>query len=180
MSKPLAELLLKERMITPQQMAEAQAWVNANSKEQKGYIRYLIERHHVTEAKLVQYLSQRFGLTSINLGKFEISADVIRLIPADLARKVGCIPIQSSKGILVVAVSDPTTIHALEEVKFRTKMNVEAVLTSPMALEQAFQKYYAGVLNVGAALESYKRSEKAKSAGDESLSVELVQVHEID
>ncbi len=181
MSKQLADLLLKERMITPQQMADAQAWVTANSRDGKGYIRFLIEHHHVTEAKLVQYLSHRFGLTSINLSKFEISADVIKLIPQELARKVGCIPIQSSKGVLVVAVSDPTAIHALEDVKFRTKLNVEAVLTSPLVLEQAFQKYYGGVINAGSAIESFRRTEKSKTTStDDALSVELVQVHEID
>src|SRR5690606_26321847 len=96
------------------------------------------------ETKLVYYLSKKFGLPSINIAKFEIRPDVLKLVPAELARKIGCIPIQSNAGTLVVALADPTRMPLIEDLKFRTKLNIEAVLTTRSALDGAMHKYYGG------------------------------------
>ncbi len=178
MSRQLAELLHKDRIISPQQFAEAAA----AAKGGKSYVRFLIERGYVAETKLLYYLSQKFGLPSINLAKFEISADVLKLVPAEMARKHQMIPIQANKGTLVLAVCDPSNLAGLEDLKFRAKMNVEAVLTSFSALDAALAKHYSGVAaSMSVAVETFRR-EKEKESGKEDPSgggLELVQVHEI-
>jgi len=173
MSRPLAELLVKDKIITPAQFTEAAE----AAKGGKSYIRHLIERKHVAETKLLYYLSQKFGMPSINLAKFEVGPDVIKLVPPDLVKKTQIIPIQSNKGTLVVALCDPTFMSQMENVKFITKMNVECVLTSYSAWDQAQQKYYSGVAAMGVAIESYKKDTKPE---EQSAGLELVQVHEID
>src|SRR3954451_10619669 len=100
MSRALADLLVKEKIITSQQHAEA---IAAN-KEGKGHIQFLIERKYVSENKLILFLSQKFGLPSVNIAKFEIPPEVIKLVPVELARKHRVIPLQSNKGTVVVAV----------------------------------------------------------------------------
>jgi type IV pilus assembly protein PilB len=181
MSRQLAELLVKDKIISAAQFAEsAEA-----AKLGKSYIRFLIEKKYVAETKLLYYLSQKFGLPSINLQKFEVSSEVIKLVTPDLAKKNGLIPIQSSKGTLVVAMCDPSSMAAIEDLKFRTKLNVEAVLTSYSALDSSMLKYYSGAANVGVAIESFKKeaireataSPDAKEGG---ISLELVQIHDID
>src|SRR5687767_14590444 len=124
MSRQLNDLLAKDKIITPAQQAAA---VEA-AKAGKSHIRFLIEQKFVSETKLLYHLSQKFGMPSINLAKFEIPADVLKLVSPDLARKCGAIPIQMSKGTLVVAVCDPTYLSQIEDLKFKTKLNVEAVL----------------------------------------------------
>jgi type IV pilus assembly protein PilB len=174
MSRQLAEILAKDRIITAPQLAEAAA----AAKVGKSYIRFLIEKRYVAETKLLYYLSQKFGLPSVNLGKFEISPEVIRLVPPDVAKKLQCIPIQANKGTLVVAVCDPSNLSGLEDLKFRTKLNVEAVLTSYAAFDAAMQKNYGGAAFVGAAIESFKKD--TKNLEEAAKGLELVEVHDID
>ncbi len=177
MSRTLADLLLKERIITPQQHAESAAAF----KSGKSHVKYLIEQKILAENRLMQFLGQKFGMPSVNLAKFEISPEVIKLVPQELARKAGAIPIQSAKGTMVVAVSDPTNLAGLEDLKFRTRQNVEAVLTPLSAWEEAFSKHY-GTIGIGSAIDSY-RKESNKAGEDQpsaSSGFEVVQVHDID
>ena len=176
MSRQLAELLVKDRLISTQQLNDAAAVV----KEGRGYIKFFIEKKIISDIKLMQYLGQKFGMTSVPLAKFEIPSEVIGLVPIDLARKCGCIPIQTAKGsMLVVATYDPTGIPLLDDIKFKTKMNVEAVLTNYSAFEAALVKYYGGIANTSGLYDQYKK-EQAQKGGGSSDSLGLVQVHHID
>jgi len=173
MSRQLAELLVKERIISATQFAEA----GTVAKDGKSYVRYFIEKKYVSETKLLYFLSQKYGLPSINLAKFEISEEVIKLVPPDLVKKFQVLPIQANKGTVVVAVADPSNLSILDDLKFRLKMNVEAVLTSYSAFDAALGKYYGASAFVGAAIDSYQKT-SAKDAT--SINIELVQVHDIE
>jgi len=177
MSRQLAELLLKDKVITAPQFAEAADAANSG----KSYVRFLIDKKYVNESKLLFYLSQKFGLPSINISKFEISPEVVKLIPLDLAKKSQVIPIQVNKGTLVVAICDPTTISGLENLKFVVKLNVEAVLTSYSAFDAAVAKYYSGsTFAMGSAIQTFQKELNKENEADPSSGLELVQVHEID
>jgi type IV pilus assembly protein PilB len=175
MSRALAQLLANDRIITAAQLNDA---VEA-SKGGKDHIKHLIDAKVVDEVRLLHYLSQKFGLPSINLAKFEVASEVLRLVPPDLARKVGAIPIQSNQGILVMATWDPTQASKIEEVKFATKLTVELVLTSVSAFDSAMSRYYGAASLAGAAIENFKKDLKT-SAETEGLVIEQVQVHDID
>jgi type IV pilus assembly protein PilB len=175
MSKQLAELLLKDKIINPNQFNEAASAITAGAKS---YVKFLIDKKYVAETKLLFYLSQKFGLPSVNLAKFEISPEVIKLIPPDLARRNRVIPIQSDKGTMVVAVCDPSNSQVIEQLKFAVRMNVEMVLTSYSAFEQAFAKYYEGVAYVSTAIDSFKK--ETKDADEGALEIGQLEVHDID
>ncbi|MGE0616330.1 MAG: type IV-A pilus assembly ATPase PilB [Bacteriovoracia bacterium] len=176
MSKKLAELLVKDRIVQPEQFKQADDAIRARQTE--SYVRYFIENRFLSESKLLYYLSQKFGLPSINLDKFEIKPDVVNLVPTDLIRRVHAVPIQSNKGTLVVAICDPSVLPELEGLKFKLKMNVEAVLTTYSAFDGALRKYYGGVALLGAAIDTFKKeTSKDKETRNE---IELVEVHNID
>ncbi|MEK6579466.1 MAG: ATPase, T2SS/T4P/T4SS family [Bdellovibrionota bacterium] len=183
MSRQLAEILLKEHIIAQSQFDEA---AHASKSLNKSYIRFFLEKKYVTETKLLYFLGQKFGLASINLAKFEIAPEILRLFNPDQARKFNVIPIQSNKGTLVVALCDPTLIGNLEQIKFMIKHNVEAVLTTYSAFDGAMQKYYGGSAIVGAAIETFQRNtaeEERKAKGktaEGTLAIELTQVHDVD
>lgn len=173
MSKRLAELLMRDRIITDTQYKEAleAVAIGANS------VQYLVEKKYVSESKLVFYLSQKYNLPSINILKFEIKPEVLALIPPALAQKCQAIPIQANQGVLIVAVYDPTNLSVLEDIKFATKMNVEAVITPFAAFDAVFSKHYGGVAQVAIAVEKFKKNDE----GDEANSaLDLVEVHNID
>lgn len=173
MSRALAELLIKDKFITEQQFTQAAELIKNNV--QKSFIRYFISEGIVNEQKLLLHFSQRFGLPTINLAKFEISGEVIARVNPDLVLKFQCIPIQFGKNTLVVALSDPTYLQAYENLKFALKVNVEAVLTTFSAFDAALQKYYSGRAAVGAALDSYAKGKK-----EDGAVVEQIDMHEIE
>ncbi len=174
MSRQLAELLLKDKIINPAQFKEAEG----SEKTSRGFIRYLIGKKYITETKLLYYLSQKFGLPSINLAKFEINPEIIKRVPIEFVKKNQIIPIQANEGTMVVALCDPSGIQALEGLKFLLKTNVEAVLTSYSAFDSTMDRYYGGAGLVGHAVESFRK--EAKSAGEDTMVFEAVQVHAID
>lgn len=176
MSKQLAELLLKDRIINQKQFNEALDAVNAGAKS---YIRFLTEKKYLVETKLVYYLSQKFGIPSVNLAKFEINSDVLKLVPVEMVKKLRVIPIQGKQGVLVVAIYDPTNTQVVEQLKFALKMNVELVLTTYSAFETTFSKYFDGVATVGAAIETFKKEVK-DTEKDAPVDVQLSEAHELD
>jgi len=179
MSRKLVELLYKEKLLTQSQYQDAEAIFKGNGDA----IRQFIEKKVLSEQKLLLFLNQKFSLQSINLAKFEVKPEVVATISADLARKAQAIPIQMSRGILVVAVPDPTQIAFLDDIRFATKMNVEAVLTTFTAFDAAFLKYYSGTQNLGRALEQFKKDAQGPKGGKEELQVQQIeqfQVHDVN
>jgi type IV pilus assembly protein PilB len=180
MSKALAEFLLKEKIVTAAQFQQAQVHL-ASTNATVGFVKFFVEKKIISDQKLVEFLSKRYNLPSINLSKFEINPDIIKLVPIEIARKSQVIPIQSKAGTLVVALWDPTQIIRLDDVKFHSKLNVEAVLTSISNFETVFQKHYGSMGIVESALQSIKKEKSSQATTKaESAGIELVEVHEID
>jgi type IV pilus assembly protein PilB len=176
MSRKLIELLYKERLITQSQYSEAEVIFRSNGDA----IRQFIERKQLSENKLLQFLAQKFSMTALpNLTKFEIKPEVIAMVNADLARKSHSIPIRYDRGILVVAIPDPTQINLLDDLRFATKLNVEAVLTGFSSFDISFMKYYAGTHTMGRALEQFKKDAQGAGNKEEVQFVDQHQVHEV-
>ena len=69
----------------------------------------------------------RPALPAVNLDEYEIDAEVIKLVNKDVCMKHGVVPVSRSGSSLIVAMSDPTNLHAIDDIKFLTGYNVEAL-----------------------------------------------------
>jgi type IV pilus assembly protein PilB len=137
----VGELLLKEKRITPEQLQEALHYQKAHG----GKLGLnLVTLGFVQDEDITSLLSKQYGVPSINLSQFEIEPAVIRLIPADTAQKYQVIPLSRSGATLTIAMTDPTNVFAMDDIKFMTGYNVEPVVASESAVNDALQKYYAG------------------------------------
>ena len=117
-------------------------------------------------------------MPSINLDKFEIKKEALSILNKETILKTKAIPIQSNQGTVVVAVSDPTNMSDIQNLKFNLKKNIEIVLTTFSSFDRAIEKYYGGFAAVGEAIESYSKTrveDPTKSSDD----LELVEVHDI-
>ncbi|RYZ85412.1 MAG: hypothetical protein EOP04_16040 [Proteobacteria bacterium] len=112
MSRQLAEILLRDNKISQVQFDQAVAEAGPNGSPVKA----LVASKKMSEAKLVEYLSRRFNLASINLAKFTLDQKVISMIPTDLVRELQMIPIQAKSDVIVVAVCDPTRLAMADKV----------------------------------------------------------------
>jgi type IV pilus assembly protein PilB len=135
----IGELLTKAKLLTNEQLEKALD----EQKQSGGRIgEHLIRLGFVTEEDILDCLSQQYGVPSINLQHFEIDESIIRLIPADVARKYQFIPVSKTGATLTVAMSDPTNVFAMDDITFITGYRVEPVVASEEALREAIDRYY--------------------------------------
>jgi len=135
----LGELLVRENLISLQQLQKAQT----SQKQEGGKLGYhLTKLGFIEENELTQFLSKQYGVPAINLSDFDIEADVIALIPKDVSQKHQIIPVNRAGASLIVAMSDPSNIFAIDDIKFLTGYNIEVVVASEAAIAEAWEKYY--------------------------------------
>src|ERR671919_2279196 len=149
----IGELLLKEKRITPEQLQEA-----LNYQRQHGgkLGANLVKLGYVKDEEITSLLSKQYGVPSIALAQFEIDQAVIKLVPGETARKYQIVPLSRAGATLTIAMTDPTNVFAMDDVKFMTGYNVEPVVASETAVLDSIDKYYG----VGTAA-----SEKPRSGG---------------
>jgi type IV pilus assembly protein PilB len=176
MSKQLADLLLKERLIT---QGDYNAAEENYQKSKEAHIKFLLRSGITTEEKLVGFFSKKYSIPSFDISKYNIDPEVVKVITSEEARRYRLIPLQKAKGTIVVAIADPTSLIHLEDVKFRTQMKVEAVFTSLTAFEAVMEKHF-GVLT---SIESHVKKEEAgevEALGLEQDAHEIKDAGEID
>jgi type IV pilus assembly protein PilB len=139
MAVRIGELLLKEKRITPEQLQEALNYQRQNG----GKLGYnLIKLGYVKDEEITALLSKQYGVPSIALTQFEIDPAVVKLVPAETALKYQIVPLSRSGATLTIAMTDPTNVFAMDDLKFMTGYNVEPVVASETAVVDAIQKYY--------------------------------------
>src|SRR5215213_7670139 len=139
MAVRIGELLLKEKRITPEQLQEALSYQKANG----GKLGYnLVKLGFVKDEEITALLSKQYGVPSINLAQFDIDAGVIKLIPAETAQKYQIVPLSRSGATLTIAMTDPTNVFAMDDIKFMTGYNVEPVVASETAVSDSITRYY--------------------------------------
>jgi type IV pilus assembly protein PilB len=154
----LGELLLKENMVTPQQLQEALGHQKMNGgKLGKAFV----SLGYVKDEEITSLLSRQYGVPSINLDHFEVDPAIIKIIPAETARKYQILPLSRSGATLTIAMADPTNVFAMDDIKFMTGYNVEPVVASETSLDEAIEKYYGSTRS----LELRKDGGKGSGAG---------------
>ncbi len=139
MAVRIGELLLKEKRITPEQLQEALNYQRQNG----GKLGFnLIKLGYVKDDEITALLSKQYGVPSIALGQFDVDATVVKLVPAETAQKYQIIPLSRSGATLTIAMTDPTNVFAMDDIKFMTGYNVEPVVASETAVIDAITKYY--------------------------------------
>jgi type IV pilus assembly protein PilB len=140
MSGRLGELLVRENLISVQQLRKAQEETQKNGSRIGAA---LIKVGAIEESKLTDFLAKQYGVPSIDLKNFDIDPDVIKLVKKEVAEKHLVIPVNRAGSSLIVAMVDPSNIYAVDDLKFLTGYSIEPVVTSEPALREAIERYYA-------------------------------------
>src|SRR5213595_3752683 len=148
MAVRIGELLLKEKKITPEQLQQALAAQKSNG----GKLGFnLVKMGFVKDEEITALLSKQYGVPSINLAQFQIDPAVVKLVPPETAQKYQIIPLSRSGASLTIAMTDPTNVFAMDDIKFMTGYNVEPVVASETAVIEAIQRYYPAAAKAAAA-----------------------------
>ena len=148
MAVRIGELLLKEKRITPEQLQEALNY----QRQHGGKLGFnLVKLGYVKDEEITSLLSKQYGVPSIALGQFEVDPAVVKLVPSETAQKYQIVPLSRSGATLTIAMTDPTNVFAMDDIKFMTGYNVEPVVASETAVVEAIQKYYGAKAGAAAA-----------------------------
>jgi type IV pilus assembly protein PilB len=172
MSAKLGEILVRENLITAQQLREALEYQRANGGRLGSN---LVKLGIISDDVITAVLSRQYGVPSINLDLFQIEDSTIKLISQDVALKYTVLPISKNGATLTLAMADPTNVFAMDDIKFMTGLNVEPVIASEASIQIAVGKYYSAsnqidVFDFASVGEFDKVSAKISKAGNGSKS----------
>jgi type IV pilus assembly protein PilB len=135
----LGEILLQTGLITPAQLAQALA----QQKVEGGRLgAILIKLGCLTEQQVVQALGEKFRIPYIDLDRHAIDATLLQLIPAEIAQKHLVFPVAKTGTTLTLAMADPVSAFAVEDIRFMTGLKVELVVATESGVRRAIDRFY--------------------------------------
>jgi type IV pilus assembly protein PilB len=141
MSAKLGEILVRENLVTPQQLREALDYQRTSGGRLGSN---LVKLGIISDDVITAVLSRQYGVPSINIDLFQIDDEVVKLISQEVALKYTVLPISKVGATLTLAMADPTNVFATDDIKFMTGLNVEPVIASEASIQMAIGKYYSG------------------------------------
>ena len=138
-NRRLGDLLVADGLLTAEQLKKALA-EQKGSPEKIGSV--LVRLNFVNEDQLIGFLSRQYGVPSITLAQLDIESDVLKLVPAPIARKYEVIPVRKMGNSLALAMADPTNVFALDDISFMTNLQVLPLVASQTAIKKAIDRNY--------------------------------------
>lgn len=114
-------MLLEAGLITEEQLGEALKY-QAQEKERLGTT--LVKHNYITEKQLIDTLRIQLGIEYIDLSKVDITPEMSRYVPKNLAKKMNVVPVRVSRDQLFLAMADPLNFMAIEEAKRTSKRRI--------------------------------------------------------
>jgi len=139
MSSRLGELLVRRGLVTQAQLNELAANPELG---QLPLSLAVVKQNLVDEAVLAATLQKEYHLSLVDPSVMNIPPEVIRLVPSNLAQRHHLVPISFSGTSVTVAMSDPSNLVAINEVKFLTGYDVKVAVACVSAISAAIERHY--------------------------------------
>ncbi len=136
--KQLGDILLEKGLIEEAQLAAA---FDEHQRAGRPLGRVLVDLGVLTESQLVAALAAQIGLEFVDLTEHPVDPGATTLLPDTLARRYRAIAIGERDGKLLVAMSDPANVYALDDIRAITNRDVQPVVATAADVEQAIQKF---------------------------------------
>src|SRR5271156_6498707 len=169
MSQRLGDLLVKEKVITTEQLEQT-------TKPQKdSHPRLpsaLVKLVFLSDEDVTNFLSRQYGVPAINLSYFEIDPAVVKLVPFETPKADQVLPLSRVGASLPIALVDPTNVFAMDDIKFMTGFNIEPVVASESSILAGIDKSYGGPKEKEEDLETVMQSMSELNESDVELQAE--------
>ena len=139
MSQRLGDLLVKEKVITQEQLEQA---TKLQKESRTRLASALVKLGFLSDEDVTNFLSRQYGVPAINLSYFEIDPAVVKLIPYETAKRYQILPLSRVGASLTIAMVDPTNVFAMDDIKFMTGFNIEPVVASESSIVEGIDKAY--------------------------------------
>jgi type IV pilus assembly protein PilB len=135
----IGELLLSKNLITEAQLKVA---LSEQARTGKKLGETLIDLNYITEYDLLNAVSEQLGVEMVSISDYELTPDLKKLIPEQIARKYKVIPLKYSDNLITLATNDPMNIDAMDELSRMTRKNILPVLLTTDDLYYGLEKIY--------------------------------------
>src|SRR3974377_2487483 len=142
MSPHTDEILVKDSLISADQLKQALEYQKRNGGRLGTC---LVKLGLVSDDDITAVLSRQYGVPSINLKFYEVDPAVVKLIPQETAVRYQIVPLSRVGSTLTIAMTDPTNVFAMDDIKFRTGVKGEPVGASETAISEGIHKFYGDV-----------------------------------
>ncbi len=167
MSSRLGELLVRRGELRPEQLAQA---TEQQTQHGGALTRHLVKLGFISEEDLLAYLQREYRLPVVDPLSLEIPREVLDLVPVTIVTKHHLIPTSLTRSTLTIAMSDPSNLVAINEVKFVSGYDVKVAVATPSSIEQAIEGLFESKVNY---------DEVLNAIGSESIEV-VTEAEEID
>jgi len=135
----LTEILINNKLITQEQLREA-----LEMQKQKGgkLSDIIVDLKFVKESELISTLSAGLGLPLIDLKRFKIDPEIVKMIPINIARHYQIIPVSKMGDSITLSMADPLNIFAIDHVESLTGFKINPIISSGQDILQAIELYY--------------------------------------
>lgn len=166
--KSLGEQLVEKGLLQPIQLEKAEKEAHKAGEPLR---KVLLKLGFVSEDVLMTHLADELNIPFISLSNFIIMPEVVSLVPEVLARKYTLIPIFRVGDSISVAMADPLNIFATDELKLKTKLDIETCLAPEEEIKNAINQYYSVSDDMGKMMQSLENeigNVAAEAAGGET------------
>ncbi|OGC81499.1 MAG: type IV-A pilus assembly ATPase PilB [candidate division Zixibacteria bacterium RBG_16_43_9] len=154
MSVELGEMLVKAGKISRDQLAKA---LELQKKGDAKLGQILVKMGAIQdEDELSEFIGRQLNIGALRISDIELNPEVVKLIPADIARKFNVIAVSKLGRTLIVAISDPSNIYVLDAVKFITGCSIQPVISPEKAIQKAIDAYYQDSCGIDEILKGMK------------------------
>jgi type IV pilus assembly protein PilB len=139
--KDVGDVLLAKGVINEAQLDEARR----SQKSTRGDIgRILVDLEYAPEEAMMQALAETEGMEYVDLQSYPIDNSAINVVPISIAQRHGIVPITKNGQRLIVATSNPNNVMAIDDLRISTGCDVDLVLATAQAIEDATKRHYSG------------------------------------
>ncbi|MEK7782608.1 MAG: type II secretion system protein GspE, partial [Candidatus Binatota bacterium] len=171
MEPRIGELLVRGGVVTREQLNEALEKEKSNGSH---IVQELVRLGFTTEDQLTQFLAKQFGIEKVELADADIPDSVFNLVPSDIVQKHQIIPLKLVGSTLTVAMTDPTNLIAINEVKFITGYGVKVALASASEIKKLLEKRF-GSVSYDEVLKKFGGNELEVVRDEEDISLQELQ-----
>ena len=172
-SKRLGDLLLDVGLISQEQLNQA---LNIQRETGKKLGEVFNDENIVSEIQIIEALEIQLGVPHLDISKFPVEVEAVKLIDESLAKRYGLIPISKDGKTLTVAMSDPTNIFAMDDIRMSTNFEIKPVISTKKSIENAIEQFY-DTENAKKALEEFEREDENLEAVEALDELELTQLN---
>lgn len=155
--------LRRKGYITEEQLLEANKKLKEPENSGKKLEDILVEYKYVTDEQMLDVIALRSGYSVINLKDYKVDEIAFKKIPKQLALDRSVIAVSIENNVLVIALSDPNDLHAIEDIKSVVQMPIKFRLGLKSHIDKILRDYYSEV-NVQDA--ANKASESVQTVDD--------------